>query len=172
MLLNNSDKTTICNAVIQYLIGETTATLNNMFHEIAYEQKQLVIHTSEICRFTYQNKEYRSPMDTTQQFVKAYPLHRSLHKKMPNYLALFEPFELEAARIRSVTLAAVQIAGSVSDLNKLIPKECLSGISFTSEASSLPSVLTDEEIDKFKEKHQAYLDAIKVNLFSKFLAGE
>lgn len=172
MKLSNEDKNTICRAVIEYLIGETLNTLDSMFRNIAYKQRELVIHPTDICRFIYQNKEYRSPRDTTQQFVKAFPLHKSLHKDMPNYLALLEPFELEAARIRSVTLAAVQTAGSYKDLIQLLPEQCLDQISFTAESYAKAATLTQEEIDKFKEKHQTYLDAIKVNLFSKFLAGE
>lgn len=172
MNLSNDDKNTICREVIKYLIGETLLTLNNMFHNIAFQQKQLVLHASDLCRFIYQNKEYRSPLDTTQQFVKAYPLHKSLHKEMPNYLALYEPFELESARIRSVTLAAVQLAGSYADLCKLLPQECLSNINFISETRAQPPVLTDEEIDAFKKKYENYLNTIKVNLFSRVLAGE
>lgn len=171
MHLSNDDKNTICRAVIEYLIGETLDTLTKMYHSIAYKQKELVVHPTDICRFIYQNREYRSPRDTIQQFVKAYPLHKTLHKEMPAYLALLEPFELESARIRSVTLAAVQVSGSYNDLVQLLPKECLTNISFTAEEYARAGTLSQEEIDKFKEKHQAYLDAIKVNLFSRFLAG-
>lgn len=172
MQLNNSEKLLVCNSVIEYLIGETLDTVNYMFNDIAYQQKQIVLHPTDICRFIYQNKEYRSPRDTTQQYVKPFPLHRSLHNKMPNYLALFEPFELEAARIRSVTLAAVQTAGSYKDLIQLLPEQCVNGINWTTEAVSKPATLVQEDINKFKQKYQSYLDTIKVNLFSRFLAGE
>lgn len=171
--LNQEDKTKLLGLVINYLLKPQIESINSVLKPILDQQKQLcLVPDNQPNRFTYRGKEYRDLTDTGSKWCKAYPLHKSLHHMMPLFLSMYEPYELQAARIRSVVIAAFALSNNINDFKQLIPADALTHVSVASDANNpinRPRSLTDEEVKLFKEKQSEYLFAIEQSLFTNML---
>lgn len=171
--LNQEDKTKLLGLVINYLLKPQIESINSVLKPILDQQKELcLVPDNQPNRFTYRSKEYRDLTDTGSKWCKAYPLHKSLHPMMPLFLSMYEPYELQAARIRSVVIAAFALSNNINDFKQLIPADALTNVSVASDANNpinRPRSLTDEEVKLFKEKQSEYLFAIEQSLFTNML---
>lgn len=171
--LNQEDKTKLLGLVINYLLKPQIESINTVLQPILEQQKVLcLVPDNQPNRFTYRGKEYRDLTDTGSKWCKAYPLHKSLHHSMPLFLSMYEPFELQSARIRSVVIAAFAYSSNINDFKQLIPKDALTNVSVAPDPNNplnRPQTLTDEEIKAFKDKQSEYLFAIEQSLFTNML---
>ncbi len=169
--LDQQSKLRLFSLVNNYLLKPQIQQIKPLLDPILINQKELMlIPDNTPIRFNYRGKEYRAldDMESTA-WAKVYPLHKSLHVRMPSFLALFEPYELSSARIKSIIVNACAFANTVTDLKELIPQEALTHVSFSTELLGKPQTLTQEEIDSFKAKHSQYLFAVHEALFRQVL---
>jgi len=169
--LDQKNKLSLFSIVNNYLLKPQIQQINLLLYPILNEQKELcLIPENTPVRFIYRGKEYRSLEDIeSTAWAKSYPLHKTLHNRMPPFLNLFEPYELSSARIKSIIVNACATANTVADLKQLVPQEALTNVSFTTELLTKPQTLTEEEIEAFKNKHSQYLFAIHEALFKQVL---
>lgn len=169
--LDQRSKLNLFSIVNNHLLKPQIQQINLLLYPILNEQKDLcLIPENTPVRFIYRGKEYRSLEDIeSTAWAKAHPLHKTLHSRMPAFLALFEPYELSSARIKSIIVNACAYANTVADLKQLIPAEALAQVSFNSDLITKPQTLTQEEIEAFKDKHSQYLFAIHEALFKQVL---
>jgi len=168
---DQKSKLSLFSIVNGYLLKPQIQQINLLLYPLLNDQKELcLIPENTPIRFIYRGKEYRSLEDIeSTAWAKAHPLHKSLHSRMPAFLALFEPYELASARIKSIIVNACAFANTVADLKQLIPAEALTQVSFASELLTKPQTLLPEEIEAFKTKHSQYLFAIHEALFKHVL---
>lgn len=169
--LTQNDKVTLFKLVNNHLLKPQIELINPLLKNILNQQKELTLIPDNVPnRFNYRGKEYRALDDlNSTAWAKVYPLHKSLHPLMPEFLAHYEPYELSSARIKSIIVNATAYANTYADLKELIPADALTQVQVTGDWVFKPKTLTDEEIEHFKTKHSQYLFAIHEALFKNVL---
>lgn len=162
---------TLFTIVNNHLLKPQIDLIKPVLNNILVQQKELCFIPDNVPnRFSYRGKEYRQLDDLeSTAWAKVFPLHKSLHGLMPEFLGLFEPYQLSSARIKSIIVNATAYANTYADLKALIPADALTQVSVTGDWVFKPRTLTEEEVEAFKTKHSQYLFAIHEALFKNVL---
>ena len=165
--INQNDKLYLLQHGVRIGLQRTIKDLSEKIEPVFKLQETYVLNIpNQPTRFVFKNREYRRFNDYREGYIHKAPLTFHAHHLMIPLVDPMVEYEMKAAKLRNMFVSALIVSPNIFSFLSIFPKSLFEDIKFTDAYDSSPTAtLSEQDIEKFIEKHQEAYAYLQLELF-------